>query len=257
MLLGDAEKRRLDLRASHAGFRSASHPLDSLVEKGGVAAKRVWKCELLAPIGIARSALACARWRRRHADRQFLAADDLADRQLHRVAEIDRDRQSACPHLQRGRERQEISDAGDDDGDRMNIHAFDTRADFRRAELGVHIRFLRLAQKDADGVEQKCSRPAGGIEHMFDKRPVDYMLDHLRRQPIGRVIFAEPMALVAVDERLVKNLENVALNFGETETPDMVHDAAHEFLALRIGHNPIEKIAFDGAPNPGCPERVA
>jgi hypothetical protein len=84
---------------------------------------------------------------------------------------------------------------------------------------------------------------------MFHQRPVDDVFHHFGGEPIRRVIFAESMALVAVDEGLVEDFENIAFDFGETEAPDMGHDAAHEFLALRIGHRPIEKIAFDGAGN--------
>ncbi len=153
MLLGDAEKRRLDLRASHSRFRPAAHPLDGLVEQGRVAAKRVWKIELLAPVRVARSARSLASGRRRHANRQFLAANDLADRQLHRIAEIDRNRQGAFAMLQRGSEGQQISDARDNDRNGMNIHAFDAPTNFCRAKFWVHVRFLRLVQKDADGVE--------------------------------------------------------------------------------------------------------
>lgn len=139
----------------------------------------------------------------------------------------------------------------------MNIHSFDPRADLCRATLGVHVRLLRLFQKDADGVEQKRAGTAGGVEHGLDKRPVDDVLHHFSGEPVRRVIFAESMALIAIDERLVKNFEYVAIDFGETETPDMVHDAAHEFLAFRVGHGPIEKIAFDRAGNAGRAESFA
>ncbi len=104
---------------------------------------------------------------------------------------------------------------------------------------------------------KKRARTARWIEHVFHKRPVDDVPHHFGGEPVGRVIFAEAMALVAVDEGLVKNLENVAIHFREAKPPDMVHDAAHEFLAFRIGYGPIEKIALDGAPNPGRQKRVA
>ena len=41
----------------------------------------------------------------------------------------------------------------------------------------------------------------------------------------------------------------IAFDFREAKSPDMGHDATHEFVALRIGHHPIKKIAFDGAGN--------
>lgn len=106
MLLGDAIKRRLDLGARHSRLRTATHPLDRFVEKGWIAAKRVWEIELLSPIHIACTASPFSGRRRRHADRQFLATNDLADRQLHRVAKIDRDGQAAFAILQRGCEVQ-------------------------------------------------------------------------------------------------------------------------------------------------------
>ncbi len=92
---------------------------------------------------------------------------------------------------------------------------------------------------------------------MLDQRPVDDMLDHFRREPIGRVIFAKSMPLLAVDQRFVENLQNVAFDLGETETPDMVHDAAHEVFALSIRQNPIKKIAFNRAGNPRRLKRTA
>jgi hypothetical protein len=73
----------------------------------------------------------------------------------------------------------------------------------------------------------------------------------------GRIIFAESMTLAAVDEGFIEDLENIVLDFREAEPPDMRHDAAHEVLALRIGHGPVEKNAFDGAANPRRPESFA
>jgi hypothetical protein len=67
----------------------------------------------------------------------------------------------------------------------VNIHTLDPGARFLRAKLGPYVAFLRCAQKEADGVEQKRARAAGGIENMLDQRSVDDMLDHLRREPIG------------------------------------------------------------------------
>jgi hypothetical protein len=84
---------------------------------------------------------------------------------------------------------------------------------------------------------------------VFHQRSVYDVFHHFGGKPVRRVIFAESMALVAVDEGLVKNLENVAIDFCEAKPLDMVHDAVHEFLALRVGHGPIEKITFDGAGN--------
>jgi hypothetical protein len=131
----------------------------------------------------------------------------------------------------------------------VNVHALDTRADLWGAKLGVHVRLSRLSQEEADRVKQKSARAAGRIEHVFHQRPVDAVFHRFGGEPVRRVIFAESMALAAVDKGFVEDLENIAFDFGEAEPPDMRHDAAHEFLALRIGHGPIEKITFDGAGN--------
>jgi hypothetical protein len=106
-------------------------------------------------------------------------------------------------------------------------------------------------------VKQKSARAAGRIEHVFHQRPVDAVFHRFGGEPVRRVIFAESMALAAVDKGFVEDLENIAFDFGEAEPPDMRHDAAHEFLAFRIGHGPIEKIAFDSAKNAGRPESFA
>lgn len=86
----------------------------------------------------------------------------------------------------------------------MNVHALDARAGFGGAKLGRHAGVLCLAQKKADRMEQKCSRPAGGVEHMPGEGPVNGMLDYFRGEPIGRVIFAKPVALLAVNQRFVE-----------------------------------------------------
>jgi cytochrome b561 len=53
--------------------------------------------------------------------------------------------------------------------------------------------------------------------------------------------------LGAVDQRFVKNLQHIALDFGEAKAADMRHDAANQLDALGIGDNPVEKIALDRA----------
>ena len=96
-------------------------------------------------------------------------------------------------------------------------------------------------------MEEKGAGAAGRIEHMLDKRPIDDVLDHLRGKPIRCVIFAESMPFVAVDQRFIKDLENVGLDLGEPEAPHMRHDPAHQRFTFPVGYDPIEEIAFDRA----------
>jgi hypothetical protein len=55
------------------------------------------------------------------------------------------------------------------------------------------------------------------------------------------------VAFVAVDQRFVEHLEHVALDLAEPEAAHVDHDAPDEVLAVRIGDDPVEEVAFDGA----------
>ena len=170
--------------------------------------------------------------------------------QLHRVAEIDRDRDGAGPRRERGRERQQEGDAGDDDGDRMDVDPRHVLGRDARPIGGRQARVLGFREEAAYRVEQERAGAAGRVEHMLFERAIDDALHHLRGEPVGRVVFPEAMALVPVDQRLVEDLEHVALDLAEAEAAHMGRDAAHDLLAFRIGHDPIEEIALDGAGDP-------
>lgn len=55
------------------------------------------------------------------------------------------------------------------------------------------------------------------------------------------------MALGAVDQRLIEQLEDVDLDVMETESRDMARQPHDEIPAGWIVQDPIEEIAFDGA----------
>ena len=77
------------------------------------------------------------------------------------------------------------------------------------------------------------------------------MPHHFRSQPVRRVILAEAVAFVAVDQAFVEDLEDIAFYLLETEAADMRHDPADQFFALRIGDHPIKEVAFDRAVDAG------
>ena len=103
---------------------------------------------------------------------------------------------------------------------------------------------VRLLEKPAQSVKQERSRTAGGIEHLLFKRRARSRGGHLRRQPVWRVIFAEAVSLLPIDERFVERLHHVALDFRQAETPDMRHDAADQVRSLRVSDDPVEEIAL-------------
>ena len=111
----------------------------------------------------------------------------------------------------------------------MNVHSCDVLGSLDPASRGIEVAFLRLAEKTPHRVKKKSARAAGGVEHLLLQRAVDRMLDDLRRQPVRRVIFAEPVPLVAIDQRLVENLDHVAFDFGEAEAADVRHDPRTSF----------------------------
>ena len=106
-------------------------------------------------------------------------------------------------------------------------------------------------------MKEERSRTAGGIEDLLLQRPVDHVAGHFRRQPVRRVIFAEAVALLAIDEKLVERLHHVALDFRQTKTADMRHNAADQLRSVGVCHNPIEEVAFDGAVNSRARKRLA
>ncbi|MBV8798324.1 MAG: hypothetical protein JO208_00715, partial [Alphaproteobacteria bacterium] len=65
-----------------------------------------------------------------------------------------------------------------------------------------------------------------------------------RRQPVRRVVFAKPMALIAVDQRLVQDLQHVAFHLIEAKAAHMRQDAAYQRFTIRVRHHPIEEVAL-------------
>ncbi len=91
----------------------------------------------------------------------FLSLEVLRYRELHRVAEIDRDREFRLRAARTGAKRQQIGDAGDDDGDGMDVDASDDASPPRSRASRAAFRSLRLGEKEPDRMKQKRSRAAG------------------------------------------------------------------------------------------------
>ncbi len=82
--------------------------------------------------------------------------------------------------------------------------------------------FLGLGEEVPDRVKQERARAAGRIEHpLLDRRGRRRRRTILRGEPVRRVVLAEPVPLVAVDQRLVEDLEHVAFDLAEPEAADM------------------------------------
>jgi hypothetical protein len=80
---------------------------------------------------------------------------------------------------------------------------------------------------------------------------------HLRGQPIGCVVLAQTVALFAIDQRLVKRLHYVALDFGQTEAPDMRHDASDQLCSVGVSDDPVEEIALYSSVDSRACKRLA
>jgi hypothetical protein len=74
-----------------------------------------------------------------------------------------------------------------------------------------HTRLTGRIQVSANRVEQERARSAAGVDDALLQRLVHRRSHDLGSEPIRRVVLAEAMALLAVDERLVEQLENVDL----------------------------------------------
>src|SRR6185437_15321446 len=68
-------------------------------------------------------------------------------------------------------------------------------------------------------------------------------------EPIRRVVLAQAVPLLTVDQRFIENLENVALDLVEAEAPDMRKNAPDQRFAIWLCDDPIEKIALRSAEN--------
>ena len=94
-------------------------------------------------------------------------------------------------------------------------------------------------------MKEEGSRTATWIEHALFKRSIDCVPRHFSGEPVWRVILTETVPLFPVDQRFVKRLQHVRLDFGQPESPDVIHNPPNQRLALRVGGNPIEKVALD------------
>jgi hypothetical protein len=229
----------LDLPRGHLLFRALPHPRDQLVEEVNVLAEDFRKFE----IGTLR--------RRRHANDQFFQVHGRRSRQLHRIAEIDRNRKRARAFGDDWRERQQISHAPDDHCDRVNVHSGDVVGCLFGPKLFFQARLFGLFDEIADGMKQESARAACRIEHPLLDRPLDRMAHDFRCQPVRRVVFAQPVALVPVDRGFVENFEDITFDLIQAETPNMDQDSSYKRFALGLRNDPIEEIALGRTENAG------
>ena len=77
------------------------------------------------------------------------------------------------------------------------------------------------------------------------------MTDYFGGEPVRRVIFAEAVPLLSIDQRLIENFQDVALDLIQAETPDVSQDSPHERFTLGLCYDPVEEVAFGRAENAG------
>lgn len=96
--------------------------------------------------------------------------------------------------------------------------------DLGRRQPRLPARFDQAAQR----MEQEGPRAAGRIEHTLFQRSRDRRRDDPRRQPVGRVVFAEVVTLVGIDQALIETLEHVDLDVAQSEAQRLRGERAHQ-----------------------------
>ena len=90
----------------------------------------------------------------------------------------------------------------------MNVYAFDLVGNLLRRHIGP---FALITRHQG---AQKRTRSTGRVERV--KRPLKMqVVHHPFTQPIGRVVLAQGMAGIDVDQFLVNAFQNVFLDIGE------------------------------------------
>ena len=124
----------------------------------------------------------------------------------------------------------------------------------------------------ADVQDEKRARSASGIEQSFVGRAwrsvgraAVKLVEHLLRQPVGRVVFAEVVAQFLRHEVLIKLLEQVACAFGidverdEGVAGKLANDLAQRGIRRLVPtfEIPTEEIAFEKIADAQVPENAA
>jgi hypothetical protein len=139
----------------------------------------------------------------------------------------------------------------------MDIHSRNVLRGFEGASVGSHSAIFRFGEKPTNGMKQKCSGTTSRIENPLLKGAVNRVAHNLSRNPVGSVVLAKSMALGAIDQGFVQDLENVTLDLGQSKAANVSHDSENQLFARRIRNYPIEEIAFDRALNTCRFERFA
>ena len=100
-------------------------------------------------------------------------------------------------------------------------------------------------------MKEKSARPACRVENPLFDRPLHSLTDNLGCQPIRRVILAQPVTLLAVDQRLIEDFQHIAFDLIQAEAPHVRENSADKGLALRLRDHPVEEVALCRAENPG------
>ncbi len=95
-------------------------------------------------------------------------------------------------------------------------------------------------------MEQEGPRAAGRIEHALFQRARDCRRDDPCRQPIRRVVLAQVVALVGIDQALVEALKHVDLDVAQAEANRLRGERAHQVDAASGEQRPVEEIGLDG-----------
>lgn len=113
---------------------------------------------------------------------------------------------------------------------------------------------LRRHEVAAHQVKEEGARATRGVERPFLEGRRRRGLDDLLRQPVRCVVFAELLADLGGDDRLVEHLQDVVLDGAPIEAREPAREAAHEGLALGHIHHPVEEVGLDDAVDAGLVE---
>ncbi len=94
-------------------------------------------------------------------------------------------------------------------------------------------------------MEQEGARSARQIEHALLQRARHRCRDDPRRQPVGRVVFAEIVAFLGIDQAFIKALEHVDLDVAQAEARRLPGKRTHQVIAASGEQRPVEEVGLD------------
>ena len=183
----------------------------------------------------------------RNVNQHFGRCTERTQAPLHGVAHVDGYVQCRRPVLHEVTERQQPCHACERDCHGVHInseHTFGAGSDD-----GGRRKSRRPARVDqvSHRMEQEGARATGRIEHALIERARDRRRDYSRRQPVGRVIFAEIMALVGIDQALVEAFEHVDFDVAQSKAHRLLGQRANEVGSVFREKGPIEEVGLNRA----------